>query len=108
MRLTGSRCRCVGCGEHFNSASVFDRHRIGSFGTLRRPDDRRCLTPAEMTAKGWAKNAAGFWVRESGAVLAEKRRGSCQRTRKSGDRTQRLDRPAPMPEAASEKQVTRV
>jgi hypothetical protein len=62
MKLTGNRCRCSGCGEHFNSASAFDRHRTGTYGTLRQPCTPRCLTATEMQARGWLKNGAGFWV----------------------------------------------
>lgn len=61
-RLTGSRCMCRGCGEYFNSTTVFDRHRVGPFAPINRPNTRRCLTAAEMTAKGWLLNGAGFWI----------------------------------------------
>lgn len=72
-RLTGARCRCGGCGERFNSVSGFDRHRVGP------PDARRCLTPAELVAKGWLVNSAGFWVTSAKAA-------SCLHvTRRSGD-----------------------
>jgi len=49
-----------GCNELFNSASAFDFHRTGKFGTGKR----RCLTVPEMKAKGMAKNAAEFWTRK--------------------------------------------
>lgn len=62
MKLTGNRCRCQGCGEFFNSSCVFDRHRAGPFGTLRHPGSRRCLSVAEMGAKGWLRSRAGFWI----------------------------------------------
>lgn len=58
LRLTGDRCRCSACGEHFNSSSTFARHRVGKY----QPHTRRCLTVAEMGAKGWLYNAAGFWI----------------------------------------------
>ena len=73
MKLTGNRCRCSGCSEHFNSVSVFDRHRTGTFGTLRNPGTRRCLSVEEMQARGWLRNAAGFWItarRPAAAVTA--------------------------------------
>ncbi len=60
QRLTGSRCRCSACGEYFNSVSTFDRHRHG--GWQGRGADRRCLTPAELRARGWTLNAHGFWI----------------------------------------------
>jgi len=57
LTLTGRRCQCCGCGEYFNGERGFDRHRIGEFGI-----NRRCLTVAEMIARGWYRNAAGFWA----------------------------------------------
>ena len=57
MRLTGDRNQCQGCKEFFNSTAAFDKHRTGQHGV-----DRRCLTDAEMEAKGMAKNSAEFWV----------------------------------------------
>ena len=54
-KLTGRRCQCCGCGEYFNGERGFDRHRVGVHGV-----NRRCLTVAEMTARGWYRNAAGF------------------------------------------------
>lgn len=60
MKLTGARCQCPACHEYFNSTGMFDRHRIGSYA-----DDRRCLSPDEMQAKGYLKNSAGFWIREA-------------------------------------------
>ena len=59
-RLRGDRCQCSrgtgGCGEYFNSTYAFDQHRTGRPGI-----DRRCLTVAEMEARGFVKNAAAFW-----------------------------------------------
>jgi hypothetical protein len=55
-RLTGSRCRCRGCSEHFNSLTAFDLHRVG------RPEARRCLSNNEMVEAGMTRNAGGFWV----------------------------------------------
>lgn len=40
-------CQCPTCGAFFAAVSVFDRHRVGDYD-----GERRCLTPAEMTAKG--------------------------------------------------------
>ena len=59
MKLTGSRNQCGGCREYFNSNGTFEQHRVGEHGK-----DRRCLTPQEMTDKGWLKNDDGFWIRE--------------------------------------------
>ena len=67
FRLTGSICQCAVCGEVFNSVSVFDLHRIGSCqGQLSA---RRCLAIHEMAARGWSKNARGFWVRRKRSHL---------------------------------------
>jgi hypothetical protein len=54
--LRGDRCRCSGCGEYFNSTYMFDKHRFGKY------PDRRCMTAEEMSAKGYSKNEAGFWI----------------------------------------------
>jgi len=57
MKLTGSRCQCRACGEYFNSAFAFDKHRIGEHGKTRR-----CMTSNEMSGKGMERNQALFWV----------------------------------------------
>ena len=68
---------CSSCHETFTCVSAFDRHRVGSFGVpiyavsqsgkSRRvishtPHERRCLTEAEMLAKGMARNDKGWWM----------------------------------------------
>ncbi len=68
LKLTGNRCRCPACGEHFNGTAGFDFHRVGEHGV-----NRRCLTVAEMTAKGYGRNTAGFWVTDSHAQRAARR-----------------------------------
>lgn len=63
MCLTVSRCQCTACGEYFNSTSTFDRHRLGDYakpGQLK--GNRRCLFVSDLLAKGWGRNAAGFWI----------------------------------------------
>lgn len=55
--LTGQRNQCPSCLLYFNSNAAFDKHRTGDHGK-----DRRCMTQEEMTAKGMATNARGFWV----------------------------------------------
>lgn len=80
-QLTGARCRCPACGEHFNVVSTFDAHRTGGY------DARRCLTSDEMTARGWLRNDAGFWI------TSRMPPGRLNRARRSGDR----DRPATYP-----------
>lgn len=62
-RLTGSRCRCSACGELFNSVSLFDRHRVGTWE--HRGANRRCLTIPQMQARGWRLNVRGFWIERS-------------------------------------------
>lgn len=57
MKLTGQRNQCPTCREYFNSNAAFDKHRTGNHGK-----DRRCMTIAEMSAKGMSKNAAQFWI----------------------------------------------
>jgi hypothetical protein len=57
--LRGNRCQCTGCGDLFNSTSTFDRHRTGRYDVIGA---RRCLTSEELTARGWSRNAAGFWI----------------------------------------------
>ncbi len=65
-RLTGNRCECPTCGELFSRTRAFDRHRIGSYA---KPGEyqhtRGCMTPEEMTARGWQRNAAGAWVMQA-------------------------------------------
>jgi len=56
-RLTGSRWRCRGCGEYFNSVHAFDRHRVCGSPTVRR-----CLTTDEMAGAGMSVNSSGFWI----------------------------------------------
>jgi hypothetical protein len=77
-RLTGARCRCSACGQHFNSVAAFDMHRVGTYQPIRRI----CLLPQEMQARGMSVNRAGFWITEARAerVLS---RGLAPR---SGDR----------------------
>lgn len=67
-KLSGNRCQCPTCGEYFNGVTGFDAHRIGPFD-----GKRHCLPVAEMTARGWTRNDAGFWVTDSHAQRAAKR-----------------------------------
>jgi hypothetical protein len=66
--LAGQRCQCTGCGQQFNRTTTFARHRVASFGTLRDPGGRRCLSTEEMQDRGWRLNGAGFWL---GAPMPE-------------------------------------
>ncbi len=63
-KLTGCRCRCGGCTELFNSIAAFDAHRVGM------PTKRRCLSPAEMVARGMTTNDAQFWITSRRSILA--------------------------------------
>ncbi|GAB3749716.1 FDXHR family putative zinc-binding protein [Lysobacter olei] len=64
--LGSARCQCTACGELFNRTRVFDRHRVGEYAKRGEwAHSRRCLTPAEMQARGWRRNAAGFWVMDA-------------------------------------------
>jgi hypothetical protein len=79
MTLRGRHCQCRGCLEYFNSASVFDRHRVGSWANQGR--ERRYLTVEEIRARGWLKNAAGFWIEKPFTNT----RGRTDHSRLSGD-----------------------
>jgi hypothetical protein len=60
-KLTGGRCQCTACSGTFSNVREFDRHRIGSYAEAGEwAHKRRCLTPAEMDAAGWIRNARGF------------------------------------------------
>ncbi len=48
---------CSQCHESFTSDWVFEHHRVGAYEPR---DQRRCLTPDEMTAKGWVQRST-FW-----------------------------------------------
>ena len=78
-----SKCSCSACGAIFTCVSAFDRHQVGSFGkpiyaTSRSgksrlvightPPERRCLTEAEMLARGMARNAKGWWMTRPSAT----------------------------------------
>lgn len=63
-KLTGNRCQCTACGQYFNGAQPFDRHRVGDCG------NRRCLSVAEMEAAGFIRNAVGFWCDRANAKHA--------------------------------------
>lgn len=55
--LSGDRNQCPGCSEYFNSTFAFDKHRTGEFGI-----SRRCMSNAEMKAKGMSQGVDGFWI----------------------------------------------
>lgn len=59
-KLGEHKCQCTACGELFSGTQPFDKHRIGEYGK-----DRRCMTPAEIIAAGFQRNANGFWSSET-------------------------------------------
>lgn len=64
-KLTGDHNQCQGCGCYFNSTHAFDKHRVGEWGSQKNPRaNRRCLTEAEMLARGMVQNARGWWISE--------------------------------------------
>jgi hypothetical protein len=66
-RLTGLRCCCGACRQTFNSVTAFDTHRTGDYGN--RGANRRCLTEAEMVAKGMSRNRLGYWISKARETL---------------------------------------
>lgn len=56
------------CGLHFTTTSTFEKHRVGSYGTIAQPGDRHCLTAPELAAKGWTQNLRGLWQRPGRAI----------------------------------------
>ncbi len=68
---------CTACGCGFSSITSFEMHRVGQFAGAGRPSTRRCLSVAEMRAKGMALTRRGWttgreysreFTRESGAA----------------------------------------
>lgn len=57
LPLYTDKCRCMACGEYFNSSSAFTKHRVGPLGHARR-----CLTPAQLRARGWFLTDTGHWA----------------------------------------------
>jgi hypothetical protein len=71
--LSGDRNQCSGCAAFFNYTTAFDGHRRGTFGTLRRPGTRRCMTTAELLLAGWHKDADGYWTAKKQRTRCSKR-----------------------------------
>ena len=46
---------CGDCGEDFGGKTLLKNHRTG------RGNGKRCLTPDEMSAKGWRKDDKSRW-----------------------------------------------
>lgn len=60
----GTASECIGCGEVFCGVAPCDAHRRNATPAERAADawlTRRCLTAAELTAKGWTRCRLGRW-----------------------------------------------
>ena len=58
-----ARAECAGCDERFVSVESFDAHRRDATKVELAADSwlrRRCLTPAEMAARGWESTETGW------------------------------------------------
>lgn len=55
LPFASEMCECPTCLRYFSTTANFDRHRVGPFD-----GERRCLTAAEMTAKGMVEKG-GVW-----------------------------------------------
>jgi len=56
LPMRSNYCKCAVCGVYFNAPSIFTLHRVGATG------DRRCLSPRDMSDRGWSLNARGYWI----------------------------------------------
>jgi hypothetical protein len=57
----GTPWSCSACGKIFGGLTGFEAHRVGKY-LDRHPDyGRRCLTPDEFRAKGYAQDVRGVW-----------------------------------------------
>ncbi len=62
LGISTNHCECTGCGEFFNSAYAFEKHQIWGKPDGQGNQAMRCLTPAQMVAKGWSRNEGGWWI----------------------------------------------
>jgi hypothetical protein len=53
-RRGSQACECGACGQWFGGLTGFDMHRVGDY------DNRRCLTPKEIVARGYVIRD-GMW-----------------------------------------------
>ena len=75
LRPGTDRCRCMDCGEYFNSSHAFTEHRTGAYGAGGA--DRRCLSPEELESQGWARNESGHWItRKMGSAVESRVAGA--------------------------------
>jgi hypothetical protein len=54
--------RCEACGLTFHGANGFTLHRVGRFASGEKANTRRCLTRAELEARGFQLSATGQWA----------------------------------------------
>lgn len=74
LRPGSETCECESCLRWFSTTANFDRHREGRYDD----DSRRCLTNAEMEAKGMFERG-GVWRRlpaQNDAYVAARRSGA--------------------------------
>lgn len=72
LTLGSKACLCRGCGRTFGGPSTFDEHRTGAW------DARRCMTDAELRARGLRADPLGRW----GRPMPEDQRQRLLRTRR--------------------------
>ena len=71
--MAKSTCANPACGLIFSSLSAFDMHQVGEYSKPRYdatghrvigriPSTRRCLSIAEMQARGMVQNEKGWWM----------------------------------------------
>lgn len=53
---------CRVCHQTFSGTIAGDKHRVGDHGTLLLPLGRRCLSVAEMEARGMELNRNNIWT----------------------------------------------
>ena len=56
LRQGSDHCRCMECGEYFNSTYAFDLHRVGAL------PNKRCLSTLELGSGGWGRGPLGHWL----------------------------------------------
>jgi len=60
---TGRQCRCTVCGRTFSTDTNFRTHRIGDFQRENQPNNRTCMTIAELGEIGLVESG-GIWRAE--------------------------------------------
>lgn len=62
--VTGSMCRCSGCGHTFGGEKGFDLHRVGSYAEPGQfHSSRRCRSSDELKTTGMVQDKRGIWIR---------------------------------------------